>query len=271
MTVLADAAIERLVTSDQIIEPFDKQLLQGASYDLRLGKQYTKSKKILMLTDENLSIVIEPGAYVIISTFEHLNIPLNIVGRNGLISIWAKRGLVCLFGAQIDPGFQGCLFVPLFNAGDEEITITLKDPIITVEFLRTTENASFSWSQRKGRQISQNLTTPSPAVVKPNTNNAVAIAKDVDNLKLENSTLYAKLVALEAKLDGIESAKKYKSQFLSMFFTMFLAVAALIVSIIFAGPVWEKLNSSQNKEASQQQIKQTSPSETKLKEPEKIK
>lgn len=78
--------------------------------------------------------------------------PLDLIGHNGIMSPWAKLGLVSLFSPQIDPGFKGFLIVPVFNAGDVPISITWKEKIFTVEFVRTTQKASFGWSEKHPEQ-----------------------------------------------------------------------------------------------------------------------
>jgi hypothetical protein len=62
------------------------------------------------------------------------------------------RGIVPLFGPQIDPGFCGILVVPIFNAGDAPVSLQFGEKIFTVEFVRTRRAASFGWSERNGRQ-----------------------------------------------------------------------------------------------------------------------
>jgi dCTP deaminase len=152
MSVLTDLDILELVNTTQLIVGFEKASLEGASYDLRLGHQYVKHGTIETLTDEHPTLVVAPGDFLVLRTLEELNLPLNIIGHNGIMSPWAKRGLVSLFSPQIDPGFEGFLVVPIFNAGDSSISVNYKQKIFTVEFVKTTRDASYSWSARHGRQ-----------------------------------------------------------------------------------------------------------------------
>lgn len=113
MTVLVDHEIAELVGTDELIERFERSSLEGASYDMRLGKHYVRAGQVLLLTEQTPTLVIQPGDFVTLSSLEHINMPLNLVGHNGIMSPWAKRGLVSLFSPQIDPGFSGILIVPV--------------------------------------------------------------------------------------------------------------------------------------------------------------
>lgn len=152
MSVLVDENIERLVETKQLIEEFEKDCLQGASYDMRIGVEYMKRGEVQRFTEERPSIIMEPGEFIILTTHESLNMPNNLVGHNGIQSTWAKRGIVSLFSPQIDPGFCGILIVPLFNAGDTPVSMRFKQPVFTVEFVLTKEPASYGWSEKHGNQ-----------------------------------------------------------------------------------------------------------------------
>jgi deoxycytidine triphosphate deaminase len=152
MSILVDKEIKQLVTDVNLIEKFVEPSLQGASYDLGVGSQFMSKGLIKTLTAESPSIVMEAGEFIVLTSLETLNFPLNITGHFGLTSYWGMRGLVPLFGPQIDPGFQGILVVPVFNAGDVPISIPLGERIFTVEFLKTNCEASYGWSDRNGKQ-----------------------------------------------------------------------------------------------------------------------
>lgn len=153
MSVLSMRTIQRLVDEQNLIENFDFGGLEGASYDMRMGSNFVKHGEKQLLIEQSPSLIIEPGDFVILSTLEILNMPLNVTGHNGIMSGWAKRGIVSLFSPQIDPGFRGFLVVPVFNAGDTPVTMSLRDKIFTVEFLYTDEPAPFAWADRFSAQL----------------------------------------------------------------------------------------------------------------------
>jgi deoxycytidine triphosphate deaminase len=86
--------------------------------------------------EEGNRYMISPGEFVAALTEEILTLPTDICGRFGLKSSVTRKGLVCFGGIQIDPGFNGCLSISLFNVGPEDIELKLGETIFTVEFNR---------------------------------------------------------------------------------------------------------------------------------------
>jgi hypothetical protein len=105
--------------------------------------------------------VLAAGEFVLLTSLEMVDLPLNLIARIGLTSFWARRGVVALFSPQVDPGFRGVIYVPMFNAGDVPVPITYGDKLITIDFQYTTADASFGWSDRNGIQTQiQAFTVP---------------------------------------------------------------------------------------------------------------
>jgi len=48
------------------------------------------------------------------------------------------KGLVWVGSLQVDPGYRGYLFCPLYNLSDKEQELTYKEPLLTIDFVRTT-------------------------------------------------------------------------------------------------------------------------------------
>jgi len=147
MSVLSGETIERLIESKElIVEPLDKECLQPASIDLRVGGRVMKSPflneggKVVDLVKEKRAEIL-PGQFAAVLTLERLSLPLNICGRMGLRSFYARRGLISFHGTQVDPGFSGHLVVPLVNMGPEPITLHYGQPFSTME-LNYVETAS---------------------------------------------------------------------------------------------------------------------------------
>ncbi len=200
MSVLIDRDIQELVNSSQLITDFEARSLEGASYDMRLGPQYIKGGEIETLTESKPSLKLLPGEFAVLRTLEELNMPANLVGHNGIMSPWAKRGLVSLFSPQIDPGFCGFLIVPVFNAGDGPIALTYKESLFTVEFVRTTAEASYKWSEKHGRQ--DRLFVPAtPSHLRPN-------LLDIQVFQEGLKTTTAKVTELESQLRSIATEHK---------------------------------------------------------------
>jgi len=229
MSVLTHKGIKKLVDEANLISDFDEGSLEGASYDLKLGEQYIKGGETKTLTNNNRSLTLCPGEFALLSSHEKLSFPLNLVGHNGIMSPWAKRGLVSLFSPQIDPGFSGVLFVPVFNAGDTDITLTLLERIFTVEFVRTSGKADYGWSDpsHNGTQENLNSLITVPKMSKPNFSDIEKVSADIESISTRLNNLEKDFRLLEKQANTSFNTNSIK-------FALIVSVIALIVSVVIA-------------------------------------
>ena len=219
MAVIVDKTIKELIkNSPPLIENYDIESIEGASYDLKLGKQYTKNGEMLEITAPKIDITLEPGEFALLTSFEKINMPLNLIGHNGLMSKWTRQGLMSLFSPQIDPGFRGRLFVPVYNAGDVNISIPLESKIFTIEFVKTDYDASYGWSDHNGNQNSINLNSNLPKISKP-------IFKDINQLESKITLLEKDLLNLKENTEKIYSTRIAN-------ISIILAIIAILITII---------------------------------------
>lgn len=227
MTVLVSKEIEELSQTQQLIADFHKSNLEGASYDLRLGDQYIKGGVSKALSTSSPSLVLSPGEFALLSSREKLCFPLNLIGHNGLTSPWGRKGLVSLFSPQIDPGFKGVLFVPVFNAGDTDIVLTRNDKIFTVEFVRTNADAEWGWSERHGEQNDISARDNFPKILKANFSDIRSANRKIDASMQRIALLEHNIEGLEKRLSDASSGKANTT-------ALTVAVIALLVSIFLA-------------------------------------
>ena len=150
MAILSGTQISRLVqTEELVLNPFDPQLVQPASYDLRLGHKLLASPlsqdilgSIVELNGKSPSYNVQSGQMVAAISAEHLELPLGICGRVGIRSEFARTGMNAFGGPQIDPGYEGKVTLSLINVGPEPITLTLGVSFFTIEFQRLDEPAT---------------------------------------------------------------------------------------------------------------------------------
>src|SRR6266849_1312626 len=100
------------------ITPFDENMLQPASYDMKIGRVAATVPKNgdprIDLEEERVLVV--PGyAPAVIWTLEEVKLPLYLAGHFGVNSSLSRRGLFASVGIQIDPGYEGPLSVSLMN------------------------------------------------------------------------------------------------------------------------------------------------------------
>ena len=153
MGILSGAQIRSMVDMGELLlSPFDPELVQPASYDLRLGSKILASplsEEILgatiELNDKTQIYNVQPGQMVAVISEERLKVPLSICGKIGIRSEFARKGVNAFGGLQIDPGYRGKLRLSLLNVGPEPIKLTLGDPFFTVEFQTLDEPASVGY------------------------------------------------------------------------------------------------------------------------------
>lgn len=136
--ILTNQDIEETCKKQEIvIDPFESNQVQGATYDFRVGKQgaTTSSKKIVNIEDEGY-LLLKPGDFAIVVVLEQLRLSPQYVGRFGLRSKYARKGLIATTGPQIDPGYDGRLILGLTNLTPKAVSLPYKDDIVSVEFHR---------------------------------------------------------------------------------------------------------------------------------------
>jgi dCTP deaminase len=142
--ILTDADIKAAIAAgDIVINPFDEGQVQPASIDLRIGDEgaTTKHKRRTRI-DETGLIILEPGDFGVISILETVKFGPQYVGRLGLRSRYARRGLIATTGPQIDPGFEGSITLGLANLTPRSVSLPHRDDILTLEIHRLDKPAS---------------------------------------------------------------------------------------------------------------------------------
>jgi dCTP deaminase len=115
---------------------FHEPCLQQASYDLRLGTQaYLVGEDTpVCLTEQEPYLTIPPGQFALLTCFEKLDVPRNILAFITLKNSVKVQGLVNISGFHVDPTFKGTLIFAVNNAGPSDIRLKLKEPTFTIFF-----------------------------------------------------------------------------------------------------------------------------------------
>ncbi len=139
-TVLNRNEIKQLCQgATPLIVLMEERNLKGASYDLRLGQYARVGKKFYDLGKDEQTLRIPPYEVAYVKTEEALHVPNDLVATFGLRMAWVFRGLIIPPQTQIDPGYNGKIFILLFNLSNTDIFIGRKEHIISIEFRRTRE------------------------------------------------------------------------------------------------------------------------------------
>jgi len=144
--ILTDQEIESAVNTGEIeISDFSKDCLMPASYDLRIGEEAFTLSAGRVIYPEKEGLEVQPGDFALAMTHEKLRLPTNMMGRFGLRSVFARRGLVLTGGLQVDPGFEGKLIVGLINFSAETIAMPYLTPFCSLELARLPKHCSIPY------------------------------------------------------------------------------------------------------------------------------
>lgn len=126
--ILSDRAIlARLENNSLSITPLEKEQIQPASVDIRLGNTFsmiedspsgviTMDQEITYKTIQSDTYVLLPGQFILATTMEYFVLPDDLTafveGRSSL----GRMGLFIQNAGWVDPGFEGEITLELFNA-----------------------------------------------------------------------------------------------------------------------------------------------------------
>jgi deoxycytidine triphosphate deaminase len=150
--LLRDEIREYCKNDPKLIDPFvdDKKLLKPASYHLRLGDRCRVNGEEYNLSRGNPVLRIPPHGIAIVRTLEKVNIPGFLIARWNLKVKKVYKGLVWVGSLQVDPGYSGYLFCPLYNLSNEEQRLEYEETLFTIDFVRTTKGCEL-WSPDPSR------------------------------------------------------------------------------------------------------------------------
>jgi dCTP deaminase len=151
--VLSDGTIRRLVADGRVvIDPWDPDMVQPASVDLRLGDSFRvfhnhlapaidldrppEHLTELIVIDPDKSFVIHPGEFVLGATLERVQLPDDVVARIEGKSSLGRLGLIVHATAGfVDPGFAGTLTLEITNLTRIPIILWPGKPIAQLSFM----------------------------------------------------------------------------------------------------------------------------------------
>lgn len=151
--VLSDGSIRRLIDEGRVrIEPWDPDMVQPASVDLRLGPSFrvfhnhkiryidladppTDLTEHVEVKDED-TFVVHPGEFILGRTVEWVELPDDIVARIEGKSSLGRLGLIVHATAGfVDPGFRGTLTLEITNFNSVPIVLRPGLPIAQLSLM----------------------------------------------------------------------------------------------------------------------------------------
>ncbi len=135
--VLTSEEISASVNSGRLIidRTFDESSLQAATYDVRAGRYGIiggQGKELDLLDD---TLVIDPGSYAGLVSFEKIKLPNNVMALIGAKRKFSYEGVILLTGSVVDPGYEGHLLFGLYNASTKKVVIPSRTKICSMLFI----------------------------------------------------------------------------------------------------------------------------------------
>ncbi len=126
--ILSDKTISKMLSEGTLaVEPIEKEQVQPASVDIRLGRTFSivedsptgiidMDNEIKYKTIESDTYILLPGQFVLATTMEYVKLPNDLTafveGRSSL----GRMGLFIQNSGWVDPGFEGEITLELYNA-----------------------------------------------------------------------------------------------------------------------------------------------------------
>lgn len=135
--LLADEIERYCLAYPPMIDPYEPERLRPASYQLTIGDQiHVGGEERILKPGQPLTL--EAHQVAVVSTRESIRVPRFLIARWSLRVEKIYEGLLWTGGPQVDPGWVGQLFCPIYNLADRDIELELGDPLFTIDFTRTT-------------------------------------------------------------------------------------------------------------------------------------
>ncbi len=233
--VLLNDAIERCAKDFELISPFSPEHLKPANYKLRIGDEYAIGGQIKQLSDKpgQNEITIEPFDVAVIKTLETLNMPRFLIARWNIRVQLAYEGLLWVGGPQVDAGYVGHLFCPIYNLSDKPVTLKYGDYIAVIDFIKTS-----TFTEGKSLNYPGTLDVPSlPELIlfedyKPQNLKSALATRVVSQLRDFNHKLEKLTNNVEERMSAVQGR-------IDSFVSLTFAVVALLfaaVTLFFGKP-----------------------------------
>ncbi|WP_166657909.1 dCTP deaminase [Actinokineospora alba] len=179
--LLSDCDLYKELSSERLgIEPFDPEMVQPSSVDVRLDRFFrvfnnTKYTHIdprqqqdeltsLVEADGDEPFVLHPGEFVLGSTYERVTLPDDLAGRLEGKSSLGRLGLLTHSTAGfIDPGFTGHITLELSNVANLPITLWPGMKIGQLCLFRLTSPSEHPYGSEKAGSRYQGQRGPTPS------------------------------------------------------------------------------------------------------------
>jgi len=169
--IIPDHEIKKLLEEGKIIiEPLDKEQIQSACIDLKLGEEFKKfktteepvidSRNPKKYTETFFSngeaVILHPGEFLLGVTKEKIKLPSHIAAYvDGRSSIGRLGVTAHITSGWIDPGFEGKIVLEITNLGKMPVALYPEMRIAKILFFRLTSPSEVPYNERKDAKYHQ--------------------------------------------------------------------------------------------------------------------
>jgi dCTP deaminase len=123
-----------------LIEPFNDDQIESASYQLCLGEEVyisplpdtpLKERKKIPLSEKD-TVPIPPGQFAFLITSEQIEVPNNALAFISIKFKFKSKGLINVSGLHVDPGYRGKLIFAVYNAGPLHLHIGRGEKVFSI-------------------------------------------------------------------------------------------------------------------------------------------
>ncbi len=120
---------------------FKEENLKEACYDLCVGNEVILSGDSIptSLSDEKPYVVLPPGQFALIKTFEKIAVPKKYVAFISIRSLYKFQGLINISGFHVDPTYEGNLIFSVQNVGPRDIHLKYLEPTFMIMWAKLDE------------------------------------------------------------------------------------------------------------------------------------
>jgi dCTP deaminase len=132
---------EKLLTSQQVVDPFFDAQIDCNAYNLRMGESYyctadqegSKEQKKTLLSDREC-FLIPPGQFAFLLSKEIIKVPHDAMAFISMRTPVKLQGLINVSGFHVDPGYRGRLIFAVYNASPSPVQICENEHIFKIWF-----------------------------------------------------------------------------------------------------------------------------------------
>ena len=186
-----------------LIEQGNEAHVREVCYDLCVGDEAYRSEQNLpeRLSDAAPYLILHPGQFALVKTFEVVKVPQEMVGLISIRSEYKFQGLINVSGFHVDPTFSGNLIFAVQNVGPNDIRLRYGEPTFMIMWARLSQPYVVTAASRK-RQGYPNIPGTLMAQLGGGTITLSQLKREVDKLQTEVKLFAGLAIALILALIG---------------------------------------------------------------------